>query len=171
MNVNVRLDGVDRLIRRLRRVTDSNLQQQFALWLEASGFEFIDVVQDEIRRLETVDTRRLLNSFDKGSSGNIWEIKNGGFSLQIGTNLKYAKAVNDGHWTNPQGVATRWVPGKWNGDRFEYDPGADTGMLLKQQWIDGQPYWDQAIVIFKRLFAESFERKFGQWIQSELGGG
>jgi hypothetical protein len=168
MNVKVRLDGVDKLIRKLRRVSDQNLQQQFALWLEASGFEFIDVIQDEVKRLQTVDTRRLLNSFDKGSTGNIWEIKNGGLTIQIGTNLKYAKIVNDGHWTNPQGVATRWVPGKWRGDRFEYDPGADTGMLLKQQWIEGQPYWDNALVIFKRLFAESFERKFSEWIRSEL---
>lgn len=168
MNVHVKLNGVDKLLKKLRRVSGDNLQRQFALWLEASGFEFIDIIQDEIKRLETVDTRRLLNSMDKGSEGNVWQIKNGGLTLQIGTNVKYAKAVNDGHWTNPQGVATRWVPGNWNGDRFEYDPGATTGMLLKQQWIESQPYWDNAVVIFKRVFAASFERKFGEWISREM---
>jgi hypothetical protein len=169
MSIRINVNGMDQFLKKLRKMSGSNMQQQFALWLEAQGFEFIDVIQDEIKRLETVDTRRLFNSFDKGNDGNIWQIKNGGLTLQIGTNVKYAKAVNDGHWTNPNGVKTRWVPGKWKGTRFEYDPGADTGMLLKQQWIEGQPYWDNAIAIYKRLFAASFERKFQQWIQNELG--
>lgn len=177
MKVNVKVDGLDKLLKKLRKMTDGKLQREFALWLEAQGFELIDEIQEQIRRLDTVDTRRLLNSFDKGAEGNIWEIKNGGLTVQIGTNVKYAKAVNDGHWTNPEGVKTRWVPGRWVGDRFEYDPGAvdengkPTGMLLKQQFIDGQPYWDSAIAVYKRLFAASFERKFRQWLKSELGGG
>lgn len=171
MTIHINVDGLDRLLRRLANVTDSNLRRQFELWLEAQGFELIDEIQNQIIRLETVDSRRLLNSFDKGSDGNIWEIKNGGLILEIGTNVKYAKLVNDGHWTNPQGVQTRWVPGRWSGERFEYDPGADTGMLLKQQWIDGQPYWDSAIAVYKQLFAASFESKFREWMNSELGGG
>lgn len=171
MKVSVKAHGLDKLLKKLRKVTNGNLQRQFTLWLEAQGFELIDEIQEQIRRLDTVDTRRLLNSFDKGSEGNVWEIKNGGLTLQIGTNIKYAKLVNDGHWTNPPGVKTRWVPGRWRGERFEYDPDADTGMLLKQQWIDGQPYWDSAIAIYKRLFAESFKRKLREWLRDELGGG
>ncbi len=171
MKVNVKVDGLDKLLKKLRKVTNGKLQRQFSIWLEAQGFELIDEIQNQIKRLGTVDTRRLLNSFDKGSGDSVWQIKNGGLTLLIGTNLKYASAVNDGHWTNPPGVKTRWIPGKWVGERFEYDPGADTGMLLKQQWVDGQPYWDSAIAIYKRLFAESFKRKFQQWLRSELGGG
>ncbi|MFD0825852.1 HK97 gp10 family phage protein [Neobacillus sp. M.A.Huq-85] len=165
------LRGMNEVLSRLNTLSGPNLKEQFTLWLEASGMEFLDIVQDEIIRMEAVDFRRLLNSFSKGDGENVWEITNGGLKIGIGTNVKYAKFVNDGHWQNPQGVATRWVPGKWNGDRFEYDPGSDTGMLLKQKWIDGQPYWDQAVAIFERVFAASFERKFRQWIQSELGGG
>jgi hypothetical protein len=171
MKVNVKLNGLDKLLKKMKKVTNGNLHRQFSLWLEAQGFELVDELQEQIRRLDTVDTRRLLNSFDKGSEGNVWKIKNGGLTLMIGTNIKYAKAVNDGHWTNPPGVKTRWVPGRWQGERFIYEPGSDTGMLLKQQWIDGQPYWDSAIVIYKKIFAKSFERKFKQWLKNELGGG
>ena len=165
------LRGMEQVMSKLERLADPDLKRQFALWLEASGFEFLDIVQDEIIRAQVVDFRNLLNSFKKGDQENVWVIKNGGLTIDIGTNVKYAKFVNDGHWLNPSGVEKRWVPGRWNGERFEYDPSSDTGMLLKQQWVEGQPYWDQAVAIFERIFAASFERKFRQWIQSELGGG
>jgi hypothetical protein len=171
MRTRVNLRGMDQVIRKLDRLADPDLKRQFVLWLEASGFEFLDIVQDEIIRAQVVDFRNLLNSFKKGDQENVWVIKDGGLKIDIGTNVKYAKFVNDGHWLNPPGIAKRWVPGRWNGSRFEYDPSSDTGMLLKQQWVDGQPYWDQAVAIFERIFAASFERKFRQWIQSELGGG
>ena len=171
MRTRVNLRGMEQVMGKLERLADPDLKRQFALWLEASGFEFLDIVQDEIIRAQVVDFRNLLNSFKKGDQENVWVIKNGGLTIDIGTNVKYAKFVNDGHWLNPSGVEKRWVPGRWNGERFEYDPSSDTGMLLKQQWVEGQPYWDQAVAIFERIFAASFERKFRQWIQSELGGG
>jgi hypothetical protein len=171
MRSRVNLTGMNQVLNRLGRLSSPDLKRQFALWLEASGFEFLDIVQDEIIRMQAVDFRRLVNSFQKGDSANVWTIKNGGLSIGIGTNVKYAKYVNDGHWLNPSGVATRWVPGNWNGDRFEYNPSSNTGMLLKQQWVEGQPYWEHAVAIFERVFSASFERKFQQWIQSELGSG
>ncbi|WP_041580833.1 HK97 gp10 family phage protein [Bacillus sp. 1NLA3E] len=177
----MKVHGIEKVLKKIERLADPELKKQFALWLEATGFEFLDIVQDEIIRLQVVDFRNLLNSFKKGDKDNVWAIKNGGLTLNIGTNLSYAKIVNDGHWTVKSstpgafelknGTLARWVPGKWNGSRFEYDPSSDTGMLLKQQWIEGQPYWDQAVAIFEKIFAASFERKFRQWIQSELGDG
>ena len=181
MRSRVNLRGMEQVMNRLGRLADPDLKRQFALWLEASGFEFLDIVQDEIIRLQVVEFRNLLNSFKKGDQENVWVIKDGGLTIDIGTNVKYARAVNDGHWTVKSGspgakrlkagTIARWVPGKWNGSRFDYDPSSDTAMLLKQKWIDGQPYWDQAVAIFERIFAASFERKFRQWIRSELGGG
>lgn len=78
--------------------------------------------------------------------------------------------VNDGHWTNPKGTAMRFVPGVWNGDKFEYIPGAKTGMVLKQKWVQGKPYWDSALRIFERMFPELLEAKMQQWIDRYFGG-
>lgn len=148
---------------------DAKLKREVAEWLDASGMQFLEEVQNQIISMGIVDTRRLLNSFDKGGDGNIWNIKNGGLTLEIGTNVEYALYVNDGHMTNPNGVETRFVPGEWNGDTFEYKRGAKTGMVLKQQWVDGRPYWDNALIIFERMFEQSFQRKFRQWA-SQIGG-
>ena len=58
----------------------------------------------------------------------MWLLSDGDLSLEVGTNVKYAKWVNDGHKANPDGVASRFIPGKWVGDRFIYDPNAKEGM-------------------------------------------
>jgi hypothetical protein len=142
---------------------DAKLKQEVAEWLDACGFQFLEEVQNQIVSMGVVDTRRLLNSFDKGGSGNVWRTSNGGLTLEVGTNVEYAQWVNDGHWTNPEGVAVRLVPGEWNGDKFEYKKGAETGMFLKQQWVDGRPYWDNALIIFEKMFERSFEKKMQEW--------
>ena len=82
-----------------------------------------------------MDTRLLLASFEKGGQDGVWLLSDGDLSLEVGTNVKYAKWVNDGHKANPDGVASRFIPGKWVGDRFIYDPNAKEGMVLKQQFI------------------------------------
>lgn len=46
---------------------------------------------------------------------------------------EYASFVEDGHMQH-----ARWVPGRWDGDVFRYDPGAKTGMKLTTKWIPGQ---------------------------------
>lgn len=78
--------------------------------------EFLDLIQDEIIRTETTDTRWLLNSFQRGHSENVWSISNGGLTLEVGTNVNYATYANDGHMQN-----SRFVPGYWKGDRFVYE--------------------------------------------------
>ena len=163
----VTIEGLDEFIRKLRSAADGDFKKQLAVWLEAMGFEFLDIIQDEIIRKKVVDTRLLLNSFTKGEKGNIWTVKYGGLRLDIGTNLKYAEYVNDGHWTNPKGVEVRWVPGVWNGGKFEYQKGnRETGMLLRQQWIDGTHYWESALKIFEKIFATSLERNLQHWLDN-----
>lgn len=68
----------------------NGLDQNVALWLEASGFQFLEEVQNQIISLAVVDTRRLLNSFDKGGDGNVWRSSDGGLVLEVGTNVHYA---------------------------------------------------------------------------------
>lgn len=162
---NVNFEGLSDLLDRLERAGRGSLKDEIVVWMDAMGLEFLDIVQDEIIRLGVVDTRLLLNSFGKGSNGNEWKITSGGLTLEVGTNVKYAKFVNDGHWLNPNGVATRFVPGRWSGGKFTYDPSANGGMMLKQRWIEGYHFWESSLYIFERIFQSSFERKMQQWIE------
>ncbi|MCM3452738.1 HK97 gp10 family phage protein [Heyndrickxia oleronia] len=164
----MKIEGLDELIKKLKNAANGGLKEQMALWLEAMGMEFLDIVQEEIIRTETVDFRNLLNSFKKGDSENVFELKSGGLALHIGTNLEYASFANDGHFTiDPsKNQDRRWVPGRWKGERFEYDPSADTGMLIKFQWVDGTGYWDNALAIFEKMFTKSLEKKVQQWLDT-----
>lgn len=154
----------------VERAAKGDFRKEFENFLEAVGNEFLRVLQDEIIRRNVLDTRLLLASFEKGSTGNVWSIKEGGLTLEVGTNVSYASYVNDGHWTNTKGVARRWVPGYWSGDRFIYDPSAKTGMLLKQKWVEGAHYWESALRIIERIYPEALERKLQEWLDSYFGG-
>ncbi|TXR62091.1 HK97 gp10 family phage protein [Bacillus sp. AY18-3] len=137
----------------------NGLDQNVALWLEASGFQFLEEVQNQIISLAVVDTRLLLNSFTKGDGENLWRSSDGGLTLDVGTSVSYAKVVNDGHQQ-----VRRFVPGRWEGHSFEYDPHAPTGMMLTAKFIEGRPYWDNAIAIYERMFQTAFDRQFRQWV-------
>jgi hypothetical protein len=150
--------------KKMIKAGNSEFKKEIGLWYEALGFELLDIVQDEIKRKGVVDTRLLFNSFEKGTSSNVWITSNGGLTLEVGTNVKYAEAVNNGHWTNPKGVETRWVPGEWRGDKFEYKRGAKTGMLLRQQFVKGYHYWDSAQIIFEKIFGKTLEKKLEEWL-------
>lgn len=154
----------------VERAAKGDFRKEFENFLEAVGNEFLRVLQDEIIRRNVLDTRLLLASFEKGSTGNVWSIEEGGLTLEVGTNVSYASYVNDGHWTNTKGVARRWVPGYWSGDRFIYDPSAKTGMLLKQKWVEGAHYWESALRIIDRIYPEALERKLQEWLDSYFGG-
>lgn len=139
----------------------SGLDRNVALWLEASGFQFLEEVQNQIISLAVVDTRLLLNSFTKGDGENVWRSSDGGLTLDVGTSVSYAKVVNNGHQQ-----VRRFVPGRWEGHNFEYDPHAPTGMMLTAKFIEGRPYWDNAVAIYERMFQRSFDRQFKQWVQN-----
>jgi hypothetical protein len=155
---------------KMEQFAKGQFKEELIEYVDTIGFDFLRVVQDEIVRRKVIDTRLLLASFEKGSAGNIWEIADGGLTLEVGTNVEYATYVHDGHWTNSKGVAQRWVPGYWEGDRFIYDPAAKTGMLLKQKWVKGNPYFDSAIRIYNKIFQASLEVKLEEWLDKYLGG-
>ena len=146
-----------------------DLRKEFEKWLDGIGMEFLRIVSEEIIHRKVVDTRLLLNSFTKGNAGNVWTASEGGLTLEVGTNVEYAQWVNDGHKLNPPGVDKRWVPGYWNGDRFVYQPGAKTGMLLKQQWVEGKHYWEAAVRIIERMLPTLIEAKLNQWLSKYFG--
>jgi hypothetical protein len=134
---NVSIQGLRELNEALERMNSPLMsRREFNLWLEALAFQFLEEIQREIIRTRTVDTRRLLNSFMKGSSDNVWTITERGLTLEVGTNVEYAAYANSGH-----NQRRRWVPGRWHGSGenawFEYIPGYDKGMMLTARWVEG----------------------------------
>jgi len=149
---------------RFGQAAKGDFKRDMELFLEGLGFEFLRIVEDEIIRRKVIDTRLLLISFQKGNDNNIWEMNEEGLTLEVGTNLEYAGYVNDGHWTNPKGVDMRWVPGRWEGDRFIHDPNAKTGMALKQHWVEGTHYWESGLKILESIFPKLLDVKLQEWI-------
>ncbi|MCU5656476.1 HK97 gp10 family phage protein [Bacillus mycoides] len=158
MASQIKTRGFREFSAKLNRMANG-LDQNVALWLEASGFQFLEEVQNQIISLAVVDTRLLLNSFTKGDGENVWRSSDGGLTLDVGTSVSYAKVVNDGHQQ-----VRRFVPGRWEGHNFEYDPHAPTGMMLTAKFIEGRPYWDNAVAIYERMFQTAFDRQFRQWV-------
>jgi hypothetical protein len=154
---------------RLRSAARGDFKQEIELFLEGLGNEFLRILEDEIIRRQVIDTRLLLNSFHKDGDGNVWELTDGGLTLEVGTSLDYAGYANDGHWTNTKGVERRFVPGYWDGERFIYDPSADGGMVLKQQWVPGAHYWESALRILDQIYPELLEAKLQQWLDEYFG--
>ena len=140
-------------------------KEEVSGFMESFGIHFLNYVQDEIIRRRVMDSRLLLASFSKGNAENVWELSDGGFKLEIGTNVKYAAWVNDGHRQTPG----RFIPGYWQGNRFVYEPGASSGMVLKASWVEGKHYWEGAINIMERVFPGLVEEKFKEWINNYFG--
>lgn len=164
-----KFEGFDEFVNELEKKR-STIRTEMAEWAEALAFQLLEEVQREIIRTNTVDTRNLLSSFTKGEKDNVFEMREGGLSFEVGTHVEYAEWVNSGHWTiNPaSGISSRWVPGYWSGSRFTYDKDAKTGMLLKMKWVKGKFYWNNALKIYERMFQKSLEKKLEQWL---FGGG
>lgn len=122
--------------------------------LEEIGERFLDIVQGAIEGAGNVDTKILLSSFTKGGAGNIWQLNTGGLTLTIGTNVRYAKWVNDGHQQQPG----RFIPGYWQGNHFRYVPGAKSGMVLKASFVPGSHFFDTSIQTLKKMLPEMEEK-------------
>lgn len=164
MAVEIELSEFREFFKRCREAARGDFKKECEQYLEAVGYEFLRILEDEIIRRKVMDTRLLLASFHKDGDGNVWTISDGGLTLEVGTSVKYAGYVNDGHWTNPKGVKVRFVPGSWNGDKFIYDPKAEGGMVLKQKRIPGAHYWESALRILDATLPGLLEEKLQTWI-------
>lgn len=166
-NIDIKIEGLDEFLHKVQTKAGSQFRSEVTTWLDGSGMQFLSEVQRMIKSMQVVDTRRLLNSFDRGGSGGIWRKVSGGLALEIGTNVEYARYVHDGHWTDDRGKgrASRFIPGKWSGGRFTYQPGASTGMVVKLQYIKGRPYFDNAVNVFRAIFARSFANNLDNWVK------
>lgn len=164
MAVDVELSEFREFFKRCRQAARGDFKKECEQYLEAVGYEFLRILEDEIIRRKVMDTRLLLASFHKDGEGNVWTISDGGLTLEVGSSVQYASYVNDGHWTNPKGVKVRFVPGSWEGDTFIYDPNATGGMALTQKWIPGAHYWEAALRILDAMLPTLLEEKLQTWI-------
>lgn len=158
--------------RRMERAVKGDFKKEFELFLEGVGFDFLRVVQDEIERRKVLDSRLLLASFEKGADGNVWELTDGGLTLEVGTNVEYANWVEKGHAQQPG----RFIPGYWTGPpedesaKFIYDRNADSGMVLKERYVNGKHYFESALRIYNRIFKAEAEVKLKEWIDKYFCG-
>lgn len=134
-NSKSNFNELKKFVKALDNAANRDLKRQYNVWLEAVGMEFLGVVQDEIIRLGVVDTRRLLNSFNRGNEDCIFELNQSKLILKIGSNVEYAAYVNDGH------------------------------KLPNGQWWEGYHYFDISITHLERIIAASLERKMVQWLR------
>lgn len=160
------LSEIQQFFSRCQNAAKGDFKRELEQFLDGLGMEFLRILEEEIVRKNVMRTRLLANSAHKGGEGNVWEITDGGLTLEVGTNVEYAKWVNDGHRQQPG----RFIPGYWNGDEFVYQPGASTGMVLKASWVPGAHYWDSALNIMDRLMPQFLERKLQGWLDSYFGG-
>ena len=167
--INIDVSEMRQFFEQMGRV-QADFKQEMQLWVEALGSDFLKIVQDEIKRRNVKDSRLLLNSFEKGSDGNVWSLTDGGLTLEVGTNVKYAEWVENGHRQQPG----RFIPGHWDGEgeeaRFIYTPGADEGMVLKQQWVNGKHYFESACRIIEAMMPGYLDAKLNQWMDEYFGG-
>ena len=174
---------------KMRKAAQGEFKKEFEKFLQQLGADLLYQVADQIIEHNAMNSRLLLNSFKMGTKEHdeygTWELQEGGLTLTVGTNVPYAKFVNDGFWTSNEstpgtfiansgrlkGHRVRFVPGYWVGDNFVHDPNSGGGMMLGEQWVEAKPFWDDAINAFERLFPGELERKLQTWLDKYFGVG
>ena len=164
MAFGIDLSQLQAFAQKMQRYANESFKQELAALMKGIGADFLAIVQDVIIAEQIVDTRLLLASFGQGGPENIWNESDGGLTIEVGSGQEYAGFVNDGHHTTPAGVAQRFVPGEWKGGRFQYQPGAKTGMMLKRKWVAGQHYWETALRQAKPIVERAAHEAISRWI-------
>lgn len=145
---------------------NGDLKKEFDLFLEGIGMDFLRIIQDEIISKEVKDTRDLLASFQKGENDNVWIHNSGALTLEVGTNVQYAKYVNDGHWQNRRFIPGDVVIGKdGKVKEFKYNPSAKTGIMLTAKRVEGKHYWESGIKIIEAMLPKFLDAKIQQWLE------
>ena len=164
--VEFNLGDFEAFANKMRKAAQGEFKKEYVKFLQQLGADLLHMVCDQIIEHNAMNSRLLLNSFKMGTKEHneygVWEIKEGGLTLEVGTNVHYANIVNKGFWTSNEktertrilndGHRARFVPGYWVGDNFVHDPKANEGMMLREQKVAAKPYWGDAINMFERLF-------------------
>ena len=164
--IEIDFSEVKAFLEKTTKAASGDFKREAAAIVEEIGNNLLSTIESEIIKHKSVNTRKLLGSFKKGGSENVWEISDDGLTLEVGTNVEYAKFVNDGHWMNSPGVEMRFVPGMWSGGKFTYSPGAKTGMMLRQQWVEGKHFMESAVRIVEKMIPDLLESRIQQWLDN-----
>lgn len=164
--INVDTSDLDSFVKLCETAGNRLLKEQLGQSLDGIGVDFLRIIEQEIIKRGAVDTRLLLHSFSVGADGNIWTLDEGNLTLEVGTNVEYAAPVNYGH-----NQSKRFVPGRWEGKRFVYDPSAKSGMMLTAKFVQGYHFWEAGLRAIEKIFPKSIEAKTNTWLNSYFGGG
>jgi len=134
--VHIQLDGIQEFMQALDQAARGDFKKEVEKWLNDIGADFLRVVQDEVIRLKVVDTRLLLNSFNKGDTNNVFKKLSSGLGIEVGTIVKYAEYVNTGH------------------------------KLRNGAWWEGYHYFDNAKVQFERILNRALDNKLQEWMDN-----
>ena len=155
--------------RKMGEAADGRFQEEFARFQESFGNEFLNTVQDEIVRRNVIDTGLLLASFQQGGEGSVWIMSEGGMTLEVGTDVKYADWVEHGHSQQPG----RFIPGHWSGAgagaKFVYEPGAGEGMVLKASFVNGKHFFEGAFHIMEKIAPQMWDEFLQKWLDNCFG--
>lgn len=162
--IDVDCSGIKELAQKCRSAAHDDFHEELKTYIDGIGNDFLRVCQDEVIGRGVVDTRLLLNSFSKGAEGNVWNA-DGDLSIEVGTNIYYAAYVEFGHGQQPG----RFIPGAWSGSKFQYSPGAKTGMVLKASYVQGRHYFEGAVQVYQSIYMASLAAKFSAWFNGYFG--
>jgi hypothetical protein len=115
--------------------------------------------------MRAIAQTKKLTPVDTGNLRNNWELsqvyrKRDELYIVLFNPTEYASFIEDGHMQY-----SRWVPGEWRGDKFEYIPGAKTGMMLKEKWIPGHHMARISITKVERELPARYDRAFKEFVK------
>ncbi len=121
----IELDFSDyrRFFNRLGAAAGGDFKRELAVFVDGLGYEFLRILQDLIVKRKISLSGQLLDSFKKDGENSVWDLSDDNLTLEVGTDVEYAKWANDGHekvnpdtpgaFFLPDGRLARFVPGHW----------------------------------------------------------
>lgn len=134
------MNGFDEFARDMERIR-KDLVEDMPLIIEATSAELLAETRKEIVRQQLVDTRDMLNSFSLGNSFNVFEKRNSGYEVEVGTSNPYAAYVNEGHWT-----------------------------VGRKSFVEPTHFFDISVYIAEQYMSVGIQKKIDALIKRRLGG-
>jgi hypothetical protein len=141
-----------------RRLAQSvtNFKDQYDAFLHHFLLEIGMRALADIKVRTPVDTGELRNNWFLSDVVRVGD----NLEIYITNNKEYASFVEFGY-----NQKKRFVPGKWTGDKFIYEPYCGSGMMLKPKWIEGRFMSTIPIAEVNRVIPIKYEAALNQFIR------
>ena len=154
MESDFSIEGWDEFVDRF-----SNLVDKWGAKKEILLKRMGNIYHEEIMPNVPVDTSRLVdNIFVGGVEGD---------SVEVGTNVKYALFVNDGHVQHKRFLPARYLSA---GGKSKYLSGGGKGIMLQEKYIAGSHFMEKGMTASKPRL-ERLINSFMEQIRREVEGG